>query len=154
MAGEETAGSGRFHVRPEDMRAGDADREVMLERLRAAHAEGRLDADEFEERVTATLAARTYGELAALAADLPGDPPSPRPLAPPAGPARPPAPRADPDVDLRRGAVAWGWISAVAIALWVVASLTTGAFVFPWWIFVAAPWGLGLLWAVRQQRRD
>ena len=37
-----------------------------------AQAEGRLDLDEFDERITATLAARTYGELAVITEDLPG----------------------------------------------------------------------------------
>ena len=60
---DETADPGPPHVRPEDMRAGDVDREQVLDRLRIAHAEGRLDLDEFDERITATLAARTYADL-------------------------------------------------------------------------------------------
>jgi Domain of unknown function (DUF1707) len=54
------------------LRASDADREQIAERLRHATAEGRLLADELEERLDATFCARTYGELDAVVADLPG----------------------------------------------------------------------------------
>ena len=56
------------------LRASDADREQIAERLRKATAEGRLLADELEERLEATFTARTYGELDAVVADLPGVP--------------------------------------------------------------------------------
>ncbi|MBV8733159.1 MAG: DUF1707 domain-containing protein [Solirubrobacterales bacterium] len=39
--------------------------------VRRAMVEGRLSADELEERLEALYAARTYGELGALVADLP-----------------------------------------------------------------------------------
>lgn len=57
---------------PDDLRASDADRERVAEQLRDAVAEGRLDMAEFEERLEATYAARTYGELAPITRDLPG----------------------------------------------------------------------------------
>ncbi|MGX2996997.1 DUF1707 SHOCT-like domain-containing protein [Streptomyces sp. JNUCC 64] len=56
---------------PARLRASDADRERIVERLRDAVAEGRLDLDEFGERLEATYAARTYGELEPLVRDLP-----------------------------------------------------------------------------------
>jgi Domain of unknown function (DUF1707) len=43
----------------------------VVERLRHATAEGRLTANELEERLEALYSARTYGELDALVADLP-----------------------------------------------------------------------------------
>ncbi|MFI7382992.1 DUF1707 domain-containing protein [Streptomyces sp. NPDC049813] len=55
-----------------DLRASDADREKVAERLRDALAEGRLDMAEFEERLEATYKARTYRELAPITHDLPG----------------------------------------------------------------------------------
>ncbi len=58
------------------LRAADADRELIAERLREAAAEGRLFADELEERLGAALSARTYGELDAVVADLPGPSPA------------------------------------------------------------------------------
>jgi hypothetical protein len=53
------------------LRASDADREQVAERLRHATAEGRLGEDELEERLAALYAARTYGELDALLVDIP-----------------------------------------------------------------------------------
>ncbi|WP_406330342.1 DUF1707 domain-containing protein [Streptomyces sp. NBC_00203] len=55
-----------------ELRASDADRERVSEQLRDALAEGRLDMEEFEERLEATYKARTYGELAPITRDLPG----------------------------------------------------------------------------------
>src|SRR5690606_15273463 len=47
-----------------DLRASDADRERVADILRDALAEGRLTMEEFGERLDATYAARTYGDLA------------------------------------------------------------------------------------------
>jgi hypothetical protein len=55
------------------IRASDADRERVVEILRQHTAEGRITADEFEERMTAAYAARTMGALAELTTDLPVD---------------------------------------------------------------------------------
>jgi DUF1707 SHOCT-like domain len=58
-------------VRRSALRASDADREYVAERLRNAAVEGRLLAEELEHRLEAAFAARTYGELSALISDLP-----------------------------------------------------------------------------------
>jgi len=55
------------------LRASDADREQVVDRLRRASTEGRLAVHEFEHRVTAALGARTYAQLDATVADLPGN---------------------------------------------------------------------------------
>jgi Domain of unknown function (DUF1707) len=52
------------------LRASDGDRDRVIEVLRAAVADGRLDLAEFDERLGAALAARTIGALAQLTADL------------------------------------------------------------------------------------
>lgn len=52
-------------------RASHADREQLIEVLKIAFVQGRLTKDELDARVSRTFAARTYGELAALTADLP-----------------------------------------------------------------------------------
>ncbi|MET7368047.1 DUF1707 domain-containing protein [Streptomyces sp. NPDC005566] len=54
-----------------DMRASDAERERVAETLREAVAEGRLEMDEFEQRLDATYKARTHGELEPIVRDLP-----------------------------------------------------------------------------------
>jgi hypothetical protein len=53
------------------MRASDSDRESVVERLRDAHAEGRLTIAEFQERLDSTYEARTLGELVVVTQDLP-----------------------------------------------------------------------------------
>lgn len=63
--------SGEMARRPSDMRASDADREQIAERLRCATDDGRLLAHEFDERLDRALQARTYTELDAIVADLP-----------------------------------------------------------------------------------
>jgi len=58
-------------VKLSTLRASDEDREQVAERLRKAATEGRLLAEEFEQRLASALRARTYGELDLLVADLP-----------------------------------------------------------------------------------
>jgi hypothetical protein len=55
-----------------DVRASDAERDAVVDRLRRALSQGRLTVDEFDGRVAAAYEARTRGELAALTQDLPG----------------------------------------------------------------------------------
>ena len=59
-------------VNPDDAaRAADADREAVAERLRIAAGEGRIDLAELDERLDQAYAAKTYGQLRILVADLP-----------------------------------------------------------------------------------
>lgn len=53
------------------MRASDQDRETAVTVLRDAYAVGRLETEEFDQRVDAAYAAVTWGELDHLTADLP-----------------------------------------------------------------------------------
>ena len=66
--------------RDRSLRAGDGDREAFAAILREQHLDGRLDSDEFQERLDACMAAKTYADLDRLVADLPGgEPAEPRP---------------------------------------------------------------------------
>jgi len=56
---------------PGRLRASHADRDRVIDGLKAAFVQGRLDQDELGDRVGRALAARTYADLAALTADLP-----------------------------------------------------------------------------------
>jgi class 3 adenylate cyclase len=56
--------------RPVDLRASHADRERVIEVLQAAAADGRLTAEDFEQRLGIALSARTRGDLEPLLADL------------------------------------------------------------------------------------
>jgi hypothetical protein len=59
------------------IRISDADREQVAARLREHYAEGRLNSDELEERISATFSAKTYGDLRRVMADLPEPAPVP-----------------------------------------------------------------------------
>ena len=53
------------------IRISDADRERVTSRLREHYAEGRLSSEELDERITAALSAKTFGDLRGVMADLP-----------------------------------------------------------------------------------
>lgn len=54
-----------------EIRASDAEREYVVDVLRNHCSEGRIDLDEFSERINRVYAARTIGELREITADLP-----------------------------------------------------------------------------------
>ena len=56
------------------LRVSHADRDQVAEALRIAAGDGRLTADELDERLERALTARTYADLTVLVADLPGAP--------------------------------------------------------------------------------
>lgn len=116
-----------------ELRASDADREVVHQVLAEAYADGRLDREELDERTAATQAART---LAMLVSPLEG-------LV-----ARAPAsalPHLPPQAELERRAVEkwkgdrrealWGLLSVSAI-VWTIWAVTSGVGSFPWPVFV------------------
>jgi hypothetical protein len=70
--------------RDDSLRASHADRDNVVEHLRVAAGDGRLTPEELDERLGTALTARTYGELAALTADLPPSPPAASAPPPPA----------------------------------------------------------------------
>jgi hypothetical protein len=55
------------------LRASDAERDEVVERLRDASAEGRLTLEEFVERMTSAYEARTHADLEQLVQDLPAE---------------------------------------------------------------------------------
>jgi hypothetical protein len=135
------------------MRASDADRQEVIERLRAALDEGRLTMDEYLERMGLASEAVTYGDLAPLYADLPE---SASPVARrDAGESVPAAPRAaGPALQGRFGRLpaslraAWRvWLVAVSVnvVIWVLVSATNRQLTYPWPVWVAGPWGAVLL---------
>jgi len=75
MAGEVTPrenGDERLPAR--ELRASHEDRDRVVEQLRMAAGDGRLTAEELDQRLEVALTARTYGELTALTKDLPAGP--------------------------------------------------------------------------------
>ena len=65
------AGGGRARIR-----AADVDRDHVAGLLSTAYTEGRLSKDEYDDRLASAYAARTYGELDQVVADLPVPAPS------------------------------------------------------------------------------
>jgi hypothetical protein len=63
---------------PAQMKASDSDRDAVVSDLGEHFQAGRLTAGEFDERMGQALAARTWGELRDLLADLPATQPGPR----------------------------------------------------------------------------
>jgi hypothetical protein len=64
------------------LRASHADREQVVDTLKAAFVQGMLDKDEFDLRVGQAFASRTYAELAAVTADIPAGLPAAQPPKP------------------------------------------------------------------------
>lgn len=62
--------SGELVPERRDLRVSHEDRDQVVEQLRVAAGDGRLTVDELGERLETALAARTYGELEELLADL------------------------------------------------------------------------------------
>ncbi|MDO3702581.1 DUF1707 domain-containing protein [Micromonospora sp. C28SCA-DRY-2] len=132
------------------MRAADADRTAVADRLRVALDEGRLSLYEYDERLQQAYAARTYAELDALVSDLPAvTPPAASALAEPAdavpAPAHPAA--------ARRAAARWlaeVWLPylqvvPIVVAIWAISSLYARDLLYFWPGWVAGPWGALLL---------
>jgi hypothetical protein len=122
----------RIAGRNPNLRAADTDREHTAEHLRESHSEGRLDIDEFQQRLERCYQAKTVGELDELVHDLPRH-----------------------DEHAERPSLAWFWpsgarlapLAAIAIAL-IVISAAIGHHVF--WVWIPL---LFLLWRMSWWRR-
>lgn len=128
-----------------NLRASDADRDRAADTLRRNFAEGRLSAEEFDERLGAALAARTVGHLADLVEDLPQDPGGyalPVPVAGSTGSraGRPSAGRPPARVPTAQIA-SYLAVSLLCVLIWLVAGRDAGF----WPIWVIGPWGIVLL---------
>jgi hypothetical protein len=110
------------------LRASRVEREQVIDVLKAAFVQGRLDRDEFDLRVGRALASRTYADLAALTADIPARPAR----------ARPPEPARE-SVS-KKAVAATACATAAWIGLWPVMMLRP-----PWPSFVLP---VALIWFV------
>jgi len=105
------------------LRTSHADRDRVVDTLKAAYVYGLVTKEEFDTRVGQTLAARTYAELAAITADIPaGLPPAPPPLSPAPAKANPAA-----HVSPGPGDRAFGAMAALAVLLFAVACFASDA---------------------------
>lgn len=118
------------------MRVSDAERQDVAESLRQALTEGRLDLDEYDERVQRAYQAKTYRELGAITADLPdAKPPTPAPPVPAAT-------RRD-LAHPHPNRVAILTVLGVFIGIAVVLSVVSGGVIVPLWpLFIVGFWRL------------
>ena len=93
-----------------DLRAPHADREQVIEVLKAAFVQGRLGKDEFDLRVGQAFAARTHAELAAVTNGLPAESATAKPAAPAHAPSEPPVVRPGPLITVATAVCAGGWM--------------------------------------------
>jgi hypothetical protein len=140
--GDEIA-AGRGHLR-----ASHADRDRVVDLLKAAFVQGRLTKDEFDARVGQTFASRTYAQLAAVIADIPAGAIRARLIrAPVRTQARPPM----------RTAVKASICAAIALVTMVAAALATGGYalvVFVPFYLMALMAAAAQVLASRHQRRS
>jgi len=148
---EEGAAAGRGHVR-----AAHADREHVIDMLKAAFVQGRLTKDELDARAGRAFTARTCAELAALTADIPAGP-SARPPRQPAR-AQNRTARTHPVRNAAIGSVSW--LIVAFLAFWYGAHLddsNTPAFLMLTLVAVMAAvgfvgCGVGNAWRQRRSR--
>lgn len=148
--------SSDFHENPA-MRASDADRDAVAQRLASALSEGRLDLQEYEERLDRTMSAKTHGELVPLTADLPVEQEQP---------AQVPAQQGSTDVDERSAGPAavrrkhlnewrdWAGGATIMIGIWGVTSVMAGGFHAFWPAIPLGIWAVILLAGLIMPDRD
>jgi hypothetical protein len=160
------------------LRAADADRAAVADVLGASMSAGRLTVAEYDDRLARAYAARTYGELAELTADLP-DPertaaqPAPRPAPEPSpvggtagcggsGWAHPWTAGWGPRAGAGTRAAWASWLSTavIVVGIWVFTCIASAGWIYPWPVWVIGPWALVLLTqsrgggSGRDRRRD
>ena len=123
------------------MRAGTADRNLVLEALSEAYGDGRLEREELDERTDAVHAAKTLGELPPLLSDLI---PTTTALTP--GPGSDVHAEAVAKYERSRREALMSFLTPTLIC-WVIWALTMpGGFAWP--LFVTVPTSLGLIGTV------
>ncbi len=125
-----------------EMRASDVDRDKVAAVLREHTAEGRITMDEFNERLEQLYQSKTYGELARLTADLPDVDLRNRPakITP-----QPVAKQTGMHPGMKAAWSAWAAASSINWVIWLIISVTSADFVYPWPLWVMGPWGAILL---------
>jgi len=148
------------------MRASDHDRQEVVDLLRRAVGDGRLQMDEYVGRMEFAYQAVTHGDLVPLHADLP---------ATVSATASATAPKTAPPAPASRYCliavfdglpavlkVLWTiWLTAVSVnvVVWGLVSATTAHLIYPWPLWVAGPYGavlfaLSLPFAASRRSRD
>jgi Domain of unknown function (DUF1707) len=142
----------------EGMRAGDSDRQRVADQLKSALDEGRLDLNEYDERVQRAYNARTYGDLDGLLDDLPGTVPAqhaqmqqhaaPQPVAPPQQAWK---------KDSHTGRHTFGSALTaflVCTVIWAISSFSSGHAYYFWPAWVLIPVVITAVGALTDRRRN
>ena len=138
------------------LRAADADRAAVADVLGQHMSAGRLTLEEFDERLTRAYAAKTFGELDELTADLPSlhapsretHRPAPAAVSTPAhacGPGWSAHGRSGDGDDVRSAWRSWLSTALIVLAVWAATSLASWELHYFWPIWVIGPWGAVLL---------
>ncbi|GAA4907949.1 uncharacterized protein DUF1707 [Stackebrandtia albiflava] len=131
---------------PPGARAGDTDRKRTADRLKQALDEGRLDLAEYDERVQAAYLSKTYGELDALLADIPGVAPVSKsalqPVDPDEGLPAEVARRRRRRRDLKNTWTPFGGAAIFFTGIWAIGWMTSGEMPYYWPVWVLGIWGL------------
>ena len=140
-----------------EMRASDADRDRVAAALREHCAQGRIGVDELNDRLDRVYRARTLGDLQKVTSDLPEEDMYELPV--PAYRRSTPARRVSGGVyraRMRAGWATYASVNLVCIVIWLL-TVVSGGSAYPWWIWVAGPWGAlmlaGQLFGSHEERR-
>lgn len=120
--------------RDPELRIGNPERDVVVERLTAALNEGRLDLVEYDDRVRQVYAARTAGELVPITADLPAPVPAP-----------PPPPKKSLATVLTPDELRWAGVAIILVTIWVIHSVANQSLNYFWPVWPIGIWGAVLL---------
>lgn len=139
----------------DEMRAGDADRKVVADQLKAALDEGRLDLSEYDERIQRAYGAKTFGDLNGLLDDLPGTVPVARSQIQPATAPAAPAPQGVTGGQVARWVGPYGGVFVVCVLIWGITSVAAGqlAYFWPVWLLIPLVFGVFGQWFGHDRRR-
>ena len=145
----------RRHVRygGSDLRASDAERTEVADRLSVHYGDGRLDQEEFDRRLHQAMSAVTQADLNGLFADLPDADPKASPAsAPPPQPTGAPAGQSASELARRPPRRLASRAIALLLILLVAGAVShTVAHLFPWLVIAAVAM---LVLSYRARRRS
>ncbi|MGW5876451.1 DUF1707 SHOCT-like domain-containing protein [Nocardiopsis terrae] len=140
------------------MRSSDSERDRVAQLLQEHFAQGRLDHEEFTERLGEVYRARTVDELARVTTDLPERDLADIGRVAVSDSSVPPLRMRDPALMVPW--VLYGGVNVLCFSIWLILYFTTGAD-YPWFLWVLGPWGVlmsvvtfGVLAAQRGQQGE